>query len=215
MEAKQHDEYSYHCSPEWHLAQLRHTPLAGLLYSFALRISKKSGRFHGSVLGIAEYFGVGRWKVQRALAALVDLGFFVRDLQERFTPTVYRVIAHKDWAAQHPGGCAVKAEFPWSTEEGDQLGKRLWNASGGKLKYKMFQLKTLRKTGLTDDQIVRAFEGFVGAEQTRRETQGLLGGWDKVQVHFRRWIAGEMQATELMRLGLNPFCAPAEPKKVA
>ena len=70
--------FQYHCSPEWHLARLVRTPLAGPLYSFAGRISKTSGRFHASVVGVAFYFGVSRWKVQRAIQALLESGFFVR-----------------------------------------------------------------------------------------------------------------------------------------
>lgn len=150
----------YHCSPEWHLVRLIRAPFAGVLYSFAFRIAKKSKRFHGSVLGLAEYFGVSRWKVQRAMKALVKHQFFVLVDKQAFCPSVYRVVSHKEWAQQHPGRCAVKEAFPWSAEEGDKLGVDLWNASGGKVKYQEYQVVALRKTGLTDDQIIAAFKTF-------------------------------------------------------
>jgi hypothetical protein len=194
----------YHCSPEWHLAQLRNTPFAGLLYSFALRISKQTHLFHGSVLGIAEYFGVSRWKVQRAIASLVQLEFFVPVAREVFAPSTYRVISHNEWAADHPGQCAVKETLPWSAEEGDELGVRLWNASGGKVKYQAYQLTALRKTGLTDDEIVKEFETFVAAEQARREKGGWSGRWKAVQPRFYRWLTGNAGAGELQALGLEP-----------
>lgn len=197
----------YHCSPEWHLSRLVHTPLAGVLYSFARRISKDSGLFHGSVVGIAEYFGVSRWKVQRAIKALVDSGFFVCVAREAFKPSVYRVIHHKDWIDKHPGRCAVKETFPWSAEEGDKLAVRLWNASGGKLKYQTHQLVALRKTGLADDEIVAAFETLFAAEQARREAGGWTGHWSAVQPRFWRWLTGRARAGELEALGLQPYSA--------
>jgi hypothetical protein len=199
----------YHCSPEWHLSRLVHAPFAGVLYSFARRISKNSGSFHGSVLGIAEYFDVSRWKVQRAIKALVDSGFFVCIAQEIFQPSVYRVISHTDWAAKHPGRCAVKEIFPWSEEEGDKLRVSLWNASGGKVKYQPYQLLALRKTGKTDDEIVAAFVTFVAAEQARRKAGGWTGRWGAVQRGFSRWLTGQAQAAELEMLGLQPYSSGA------
>lgn len=195
----------YYCSPEWHFSRLVHAPFAGVLYSFALRISKESGRFHGSVLGIADYFHVSRSKVQRAIKALVDSEFFALVAQETFQPSVYRVFPHKEWAAQHPGQCAVKEAFPWSAEEGDEFGVRLWNASGGKVKYQPYQLRALRKTGKTDDEIVAAFETFFAAEQVRRNVGGWTGRWAEFQCGFWRWFTGRARADELEMLGLQPY----------
>ena len=201
----------YHCSPERHLVPLVRTPIAGPLYSFMFRVSKQSGCFHGSADGVAQYFGVSRWKIQRAMQALVDLGFLVRVAQAPYTPSVYRVNGHKEWAANHPGCCTEKETLPWSAEKGDPLGVRLWNVSGGKVKYQPYQLTALRKTGLTDDQIATAFKEFVTAEQARREKGGWHGRWGAVQARFWRWITGRVLSDELERLGLQPFCASAEP----
>jgi hypothetical protein len=199
------NSFRYHCSAEWHFSRLVHASFAGVLYSFARRISKGSGLFHGSVLGVAEYFNVSRWKVQRTIKALVDCEFFVLVAQETFQPSVYRVISHMEWAAQHPGRCALKEAFPWSSEEGDKLGVCLWNASGGKVKFQPYQLAALRKTNLTDDEIVAAFERFLAAEQARRTAGGWSGRWGAVQPRFWRWISGHSQDGELEALGLQPY----------
>src|SRR5437870_9964321 len=89
MDNNESFESNYYCSVEWHLARLTHAPFAALLYPFAYRISKHTENFHGSVVGIAEHFGVSRWKVQRAIGALVDLGFLVTITKEPFNPSVY------------------------------------------------------------------------------------------------------------------------------
>ena len=200
--------FQYHCSPEWHLARLVRTPLAGLLYSFAARISKTSGRFHASVVGVAFYFDVSRWKVQRAIQALLKSGFFICVNREAFRPSEYRVVSHRDWAAAHPGQCAVRETFPWSGEAGDPLGKRLWNASGGKIKYMPFQLTALRNTGRTDDQIAGAFDEFVAAEKARREAGGWHGRWKTVHPLFLQWLTGRLKPEQLKKLELPPFRAP-------
>jgi hypothetical protein len=210
------NEFSrYYCSPEWHLARLTHTPYAGLVYSFASRISKGSKSFHGSAQGVAQYFGVSRWKIQRAMKALVELGFFVLIEQEFYAPSVYRVITHNEWAIEHPGCCTKKETLPWSEEKGDPLGVRLWNISGGKVRYQPYQLTALRKIELTDDQIATAFKEFVTAEQARREKGGWHGRWGAVQARFWRWITGRLTSDELEKLGLQPFCASAEPAEAA
>lgn len=196
----------YYCCPEWHFARLRRTPFAGLLYSFVLRLSRNSGLFHGSVVGLAEYFQVSRSKVQRAIDALVELGFFELVAREAFQPTVYRPISHKDWATKHPGKCAVKESFPWSGEDGDKLGVRLWNASGGKVKFQPYQLAALRNTALTDDEIEAAFGTLMAAEQARREARGWNGRWGAVQPRFLRWLTGQAHFGELKALGLQPYC---------
>ena len=68
-------ESNYHCCVEWHMARL--TPFAGILYSFMLRISKNSREFNGSDVGVADFYGVSRWKIQRAIRERVRAGFLV------------------------------------------------------------------------------------------------------------------------------------------
>ena len=201
---------NYHCSPEWHLARLTRTPFAALLYPFAFRISKKSGRFHGSVVGIAQYFEVSRWKVQRAVTGLVNLGFFVVVSKEPFSPTVYRVLSHEEWAKAHQERCVVKETFPWTGEDADELGVRMWNASGGKVTYQPHKLAALRKTGLSDDEIVQAFEQFIENERTRRDAGGWHGRWRSIPYRFLRWVSGRIPDRELESLGLPLFRGPCQ-----
>lgn len=192
----------FHCSPEFHFAQ---NSLAGLLYSWARRLSKSSGRFHASQESIAVYLAVSRWTIARAINYLVKLGFFEPINEERFHPAVYRVLEHTEWVKKHPGQCAVKETFPWSGEDSDRLGRDLWNASGGKVKYQPFQLSALRKTGLSDDEIVHAFRHLIDKENRRRQDGGWRGRWGRIPFRFLSWINGSMGQGELERLGLAPF----------
>ena len=199
----------FHCSPEYHFAQ---KPFAGLLYQWAFRLSKGSGSFHASQENIAAYFGVSRWTVARAIDHLLKLGFFEPISNELFQSSVYHVLGHDDWAGKHPGLCVAKETLPWSSEEGDRLGRDLWNASGGKVKYQQFQLAALRRTGLPDDEIVDAFRQFIGNENRRRKEGGWRGRWHSVQRRFYRWLSGTMGQGELDRLGLAAF---ADSRKVS
>jgi hypothetical protein len=178
----------YYCSPEWHLAQLKNTPIAGTLYTFMCRIAKSTGIFHGSVVGLAQYFHVSRWKIQRALQALVKLGFLLVQDAEPFQPTVYRVISHQVWAEQHPDSCVVKESFPWSGEEGDELGVRLHNASGGRIKLIPYQMVALHNTGLTDDQIVEQFGVYLDEERAQCKSKGRQIRWRSVPIRFLLWL---------------------------
>ncbi len=214
MNIENKENSAYLCTAEWHLARLVHTPLAGVLYGFARQLSKNNkGRFYASQKNLGHYFDVSRWTIKRTMEALVESGFFELVAQEPFTPSVYRVISHKEWLAQHPGCCAVKETFPWSTEDGDQLGRRLCSASGGKVRYQTYQLAGLRATGLSDEQIVAAFERLIAAEEARRKVGRGHGRWGDVQAQFCRWLTGRVQREELEALGLEAFRAPAESAK--
>jgi hypothetical protein len=203
---KNDKEYSnYHCTQEWHLTRLRDAeghkaPFAAILYPFAFRISKKSGRFHCSAVKIAEHFAVSEWTVLRAMRALMTAGFFDLINKEVFQSSVYRVVSHVEWAKAHPGGCAIRSTFPLSSERGDELGVRLFNASGGRLKYQPYKLAALRATGLSDDEIVKRFEDFVAHETARREAGGWHGPWKAVGYRFLQHLKGDHPQEELIRL---------------
>jgi hypothetical protein len=189
-------EAYYHCSIEWHLAQLRDSkdrraPFAAALHPFALRISRKSGRFHCSAVRLAKYFRVSKWTVLRAMEALTIAGFFVPISKELFESTNYRVVLHTDWAKTHPGQCVVKTEFPWSGEPGDELGRRLYTASGARTKWYPNLLDSLRKTGLADDEIVSRFEDFFALEIERRQAGGWHGQWKSVPFRFTKCMKNE------------------------
>lgn len=194
-------EAYYHCSAEWHLSRLkdskdRKAPFAAILYPFAYRLSKKSGRFHCSAVRLAGHFGVSKWTIIRAMEALILAGFFVVISKELFQSTTYRVVSHKDWAKDHPGACAVKAAFPWSDESGDELGVRLHTASGGRTKWHPNLLASLRKTGLSDDQIVTRFDAFVRQEIERHQAEGRHGGWKSVPLKFAKYLKDEFFPSE-------------------
>src|ERR1051325_4167054 len=90
---------SYHCSPEFHLARMPGS--AAIIYPFALRLSGKTGVFHASAVTMSRYFGISHSTVLRALQTLEEHQFFVRVATEKFRPTKYRVLSHKQWAADH------------------------------------------------------------------------------------------------------------------
>lgn len=154
---------------------------------------------------MAAYFRVSRWTIARAIDQLVNMGFFEPINKECFHPSVYRVLGHCEWAEKHPGLCIVKETLPWSGEEGDRLGRDLWNVSGGKVKYKEFQLKALRNTGLSDDEILRAFQHLIANEFKRRKEGGWQGRYRHVPLRFLKWVNGTMGQGELDRLGLTAF----------
>jgi hypothetical protein len=197
------DGFCFHCSPEFHFSQY---PLAGLVYAQAFRISKRTGRFHASLPNLAEYFRVSERTMIRVVKWLVREGFFEVVSKECFHPSVYHVLGHTEWAQKHGGRCATKQTLPWSGEKGDQLGVELWNASGRKLNYRAFQLKALRNTELSDEQILQAFRRFIENEDRRRREQGWRGRWQYVHWRFLKWLKGELTEAQLERLGLERFC---------
>jgi hypothetical protein len=151
---------SYHCCSEWHLARM--SPACSLVYPFALHISKESRKFSCSARGVAEFFGRNEKTVQRAYRELVEGGFFVLLQKGQFESSIYEVLTHKEWSERNPGQCTHKTEYPW-TGEGDPLGRRLYAASGGRIKFMPFQVEAYRKTGFSEDEIVSFFEKFLSA----------------------------------------------------
>jgi hypothetical protein len=140
--------------------QRRKNPFCGRLLAFAYRLSKGSGVFCASAVRIAEHFGISKWTVLRAMEALTTAGFFVVINKEYFQSSMYRVVSHEEWARAHPACFVVKVEYPWSDKIGDELGVHLYTKSGGRVKWFPNILGALRRTGLTDEQIVQEFEFF-------------------------------------------------------
>lgn len=147
------------CSSEFHLSKLN-SKYSPLIYSTGYRLSKKSGKFFCSALSLAGYFGCHRNTIYAGLKELTSSGFFQILYKQTFDVTIYAVLSHTEWANLHPNECAEKLEFPWSPED-DALGKQLYAASGGKIKLLPHHPKLLRKTGLTDEQIVSRFDGLL------------------------------------------------------
>jgi hypothetical protein len=153
----------YHCSWEWHIAQL--SPVCALIYPLAFRVSggEKSKladrRFFGSAGSLATYFGYSAYQIRRGLIELEEAGFFQLIARKKFKPTRYRVLSHDDWATKHKGKCTFKVEYPW-TGEGDPLGQTLWKLSDGEVKFANFQIIGLRKLGVDEEKITDGFSDY-------------------------------------------------------
>jgi hypothetical protein len=154
-----HEELSnFHCCAEWHLARLQ-CPTTALVYPFALRISKNSGKFACSAISLAGFLDVHRTTVLRAYHLLAEIGFFELLEYGNFDTNIYAVVLHRTWAETHPGQCPQKTEFPW-TGEGDPLAKQLYAASGGRVKFKAFQIAEYRKMDIDESKLIAMFNEF-------------------------------------------------------
>lgn len=149
-------ESNFHCCAEWHFAQFKSSRCAALIHPWALRISRRTGKFSVSAVQAAAYFQISRSTAIRAYGELADSGFFRLLEYGQFDSNVYQVLTHPEWCKEHIGLCAVRVEFPW-TIENDPLGQRLWAASGGRVKFKQFQINTFRTLGVPDDDLVTLF----------------------------------------------------------
>ena len=89
-------ESQLHCSAEWHMAQMK-SRFAAVIYTWARKVSRRSGRFYASAQNMAAYFRVDRKVILRALKELVANGFLILVRAERGKPNVYKVIDHKEW----------------------------------------------------------------------------------------------------------------------
>jgi AraC-like DNA-binding protein len=153
----------FHCSSEWHLARL--SPVCALIYPHAFRVGGgvenelSERRFFASAEALATYFGYSPSQVRRGLNELEELGFLQLVGAKKFKPNHYRVLSHAEWAQKHLGKCTSQVQSPW-TGEGDPLGRSLWRASGGLVKFKEFQTANLRKLGVAEEIIVKEFSNY-------------------------------------------------------
>ena len=150
---------AYHCTATWHLA--RKIRAAELIYSLACVVSKSSHKFFCSAENLAHYLGYERRQIYRGLQELEDAGFLEIVSRQSFQSCVYQVILHKAWAEKHPDGCAIKQSFPWEGE-GDELGRKMYALGGGRYRFMQHEVKTLRRTALPEEFILREWEDFIG-----------------------------------------------------
>lgn len=148
-------ESIFHCGAEWHL-----TGLAFRIYSLASRLSHKSNRFHPTGASLAAHFKCSTRSIYRAIDDLVEAGFFSLIDQGMFESSVYKVLSHKEWASNNLGMCCVKESMPWSGEA-DPLGQDLHALSGGRARFREFQIRTIRDVGLSEDEVKQNFKTFV------------------------------------------------------
>src|SRR5271157_528197 len=132
---------------------------APLLYSASLHVAGDTGNFEVSGLKLAKYFKVKPRNIYAAAELLVASGFWVPTEVSKGKPTKYRPVGHKDWAEKHPGFCTKKVEHLFADE--DELGRKLGCGIGKLLPN---AVKTFRRTGATDDQILEAAKQFMEAD---------------------------------------------------
>jgi hypothetical protein len=100
---------------------------------------------------------------------------------------VYQVVPHTEWAKQHAGECAEKMD-PWEVKD-DPLAIRLHTVSAGRVKYRgAFQMAALRKTGLSEDEIVDCFRMFVAEEFNNGG-----GQWSSAPYRFLQWLRAKVK----------------------
>jgi hypothetical protein len=177
----------------------RHLVKSGLALAIYDKLSQLchgndgKGEYFGGLEGLAKFFRVPYNSVWRAFKYLRAAGFlivtdteFANGWQERhfkFKRKTYRVILHTEWAETHPGQCEVELVMPWDGL-GDLLAQRLFRASGGKTRWFENMLKSLRRTGLSDDEIVARWEGFIA--ERKNGTPLYDGQWHSMRGLFLR-----------------------------
>jgi|SRR5882762_1745483 len=162
LETSNQEFSEFYCCAEWHIAQFeRASGAAALIYPWALRVSGETRKFRASVAQAAQFFKVNLRTAQRAVENLKRLGLFVllESGQDNYEPSVYQVLTHQEWSASNAGKCTEKYDNGWAEQE-DPLGPKLFNLSGGKIKFKPFQILTYRKTGIDENLIAELFEDW-------------------------------------------------------
>jgi hypothetical protein len=151
----------YYCCAEWHLARLGGA--CGVVHSFAVHLSYKSKRFGCSAVALGKYLDLNECTIRRAYRKLEGIGFFEKVFQGVFGPSVYRVLDHQEWAAIHPNRCPEKFEYHWAGK-GDPLAQQLYGASGGRIRFMEFQMKSLRTLDVSEDRILNEFDRYLENE---------------------------------------------------
>jgi len=170
-------ERRFHCSQEWHFTKMK-SKIVFFVYSWGRGLSFKSKSFYPSAKNIADHLGFCRTAVLAALKEMVELGWAEVLNKEPGRPVQYRFVSHKEWAAANPGCCTVKDSSPWEHEKHDLLAQRLRNVAGGNVHFLKGQMKGLRESGLSDDQIETAFRAFLERNPHKGKE------WKRVYYHF-------------------------------
>jgi len=181
MSSAKSPDKNFYCTTEWHLAHFK-SNVAGMIYGFACKIARESGKYAVSVESCADYFDLDPRAVRKAYHELSEEGWFVLLTVGYYAPNVYQPMQkHDDWAKAHIGRCCVKTEFPW-TVDNNSFGQRLFAATGSKPQLKphikRHHLKALRKSmssyGDSESEVVALFEE-----------------WYPSQFHSPRFVMGQ------------------------
>ncbi len=178
----------FFCSPEWHIMRY-HNPVDATLalYGLAFRLTHGGkDKYHATVPQLMHHFARSENTFHRAYGNLRDLGFFVlaESGKENWEGNVFDVLAHDEWAEAHPNQCAVKFDNNWA-DGFDPLGIALFNAAGGKVKFRPFQIAWYRNNGLKDNEITMLFEVWYPAFAQKQKGKKWRNG---VGYQFGKWV---------------------------
>ncbi len=174
----------FHCSAEWHLSRLK-TMCAGLIYTHAMMLAKRSHNYYCSQRDMAEYFDKNRRTIAAAFQELVSLGFFEEIRADAGKAVNYRPVKHTEWAEKHPNQCVEKLAMPWDGED-DPLGRDLYAVSGGRVKaFFPNVLKSFRKIVNNDAAIITAFKEFWPTDDGSRGVVRRFGSYLRVKFAYR------------------------------
>jgi len=176
----------YHCTSEWHLAQLdgKGSLHALTLYTFSLRLAKKSGVFFCSLPRLAEYFEKDQRTIRKAKDCLVHTGFWevLGGVYGGESAARYKPLIHDDWRKKHgTTKCVQRLDMPWASEPLDALGQGMYAASGGRYTPYTNFLKGLRGLGHSDAALLVHFKAFAATQQPngRRFAKGFTADFFK------------------------------------
>jgi hypothetical protein len=158
------------CCVERHLVS---SGLALAIYGKLYQVcygNKGKGIYYTTLEPLADFFQKPYKSISRAVHVLRRLGFLElvgptatngwQERTSRFGTKSYKVVKHVEWAEKHPGKCYEAPAMPWDSH-GDPLARRMHTASEGQTLWYANMLVGLRKTGLTDDEIVVCWETFI------------------------------------------------------
>jgi hypothetical protein len=156
--ATKSDFSEFYCCAEWHISRFKWAKeAAALIYPWALRLcnSGEKRMFRASVAQAAEFFRIGMRTAQRAFEYLREAGVFIliESGKDNYEASTFEILTHQEWAAENPGQCTIKYDNGWAATE-DKLGPGLFTLSGGKIKFKPFQIHLYRKT-ISDEYVIK------------------------------------------------------------
>lgn len=160
--------FDFLCSAEWHLSRSG-SMYAAVIYGFAQKLSKQTGRFNASIPKLAEYFHADDRAIRKAIKKLVRSGFFVKLRAVPGSSVAYRPVPHKEWANKNPNCCLEMIKNPWSDEEKDALAIWLYAASDRTMKCFPNFMVAIRKTGHSEEAVRQHFQVFYAEDGNEKK----------------------------------------------
>jgi hypothetical protein len=180
----EHVKRGFQCDASWHLrkhglAFALYTKLGAVTYDKDLRIH---GEYWSTGEKLAEFYDADENDVTAKLRWLAARGWLEK-LGDApiYKPKDYRYVEHKEWAAAHPGKCFVSEQRVWDDEDHDKLAQALHKHSFGKTFWYPNMLAGLRATGLSDENIIRAWRSHLGSMVKKPNRRKL---WKRTALEF-------------------------------